>query len=69
MTPEFEALINDPDLQAERGPLGTLIFLDGSEYCIVGPNFVSTEESADFATGATREQALMNYAERKTARR
>lgn len=62
MTAEFEMLTNDPDVEAERGPGGTLIFLDGSQYCVVGPEFVSTEESDCYAFGATREQAMANYA-------
>lgn len=62
MTPEFEMMINDPDLEAERGPGGTLIFLDGGQYCVVGPEFVSIEESHCYIFGATREQAIANYA-------
>ena len=64
MTAEFERLKNDPDLETERGPWGTLIFLDGSSYCVVGPGFVSTEESDCYAFGDTREQAIANYAAR-----
>ena len=60
-TPEFEALKNDPDLQAEPGPGGTLIFLDGDQYCVVGPDFVGMEESGGYAFGATREEAIANY--------
>ena len=62
MTPEFEQLKNDPDLQSEPGPAGTLIFLDGGSYCVVGPEFVSVEESDCYAFGETREQAIANYA-------
>jgi hypothetical protein len=62
MTPEFEMMINDPDLEVERGPGGTLIFLDGGQYCVVGPEFVSTEGSDCYAFGSTKEQALANYA-------
>ena len=62
MTTEFEMLKNDPDLQSTRGPGGTLIFLDGGEYCVVGPEFVSVEKSNCYAFGATREQAIANYA-------
>ena len=69
MTPEFESLKNDPDLQSERGPGGTLIFLDGDQYCVVGPDFVSTEESDCYAFGATREVAIANYAARMGDRR
>jgi len=61
MTPEFEQLKNDPDLEAVSGPNGTLIFLDGSSYCIVGPEFVSVEESDCYSFGDTREQAFANY--------
>lgn len=62
MTPEFEALRIDPDLQSERGPGGTMIFLDGDQYCCVGPDFSSTEESDCYAFGATRDEAIANYA-------
>ncbi len=62
MTIEFEMLANDPDVQSERGPGGTLIFLDGEQYCVVGPEFVSMEESNCYAFGATKEQAIANFA-------
>ncbi|MEP6944613.1 MAG: hypothetical protein ABJA02_01760 [Acidobacteriota bacterium] len=62
MTAEFQMLMNDPDLQAERGPGGTLIFLDGGQYCVVGSDFVSVEESDCYAFGNTRRQAIANYA-------
>ena len=62
MTPEFEAMKNDPDLEAERGPGGTLIFRDGDQFSMVGPGFVSMEESECYAFGATREVAIANYA-------
>lgn len=62
MTPEFETMLNDPDLESTRGPGGTLIFLDGSQFCVVGPDFVSTEESDCYAFGNTREEAIANYA-------
>lgn len=62
MTPEFERLMHDPDLEATRGPGGTLIFLDGEQYCVVGPEFVSTETSDFYAFGSTRDEALTNYA-------
>ncbi|CAN5399681.1 hypothetical protein BH20ACI2_BH20ACI2_12770 [soil metagenome] len=65
MTPEFEMMINDPDLEAERGTGGTLIFLDGGQYCVVGPDFVSVEESDSYAFGATREEAIANYSLKK----
>ena len=55
-------LINDPDLEVEHGPDGTLIFLDGGQYCVIGPGFRSMEESNCFAFGETVEQALSNYA-------
>ena len=61
MTPEFERLKNDPDHEAERGPGGTLIFLDGDQYCVVDPEFISTEESDCYAFGATKEEAITNY--------
>lgn len=64
-TEEFELLKNDTDLQSEPGPGGTLIFMDGDSYCVVGPEFVDTEESDCYAFGQTREQALANYAARK----
>ena len=53
MTAEFEQLRNDPDLEAEPGPGGTLIFQDGGGYCVVGPEFVSVEESDCYAYGET----------------
>lgn len=61
-TEEFEMLKNDPDLQSEPGPGGTLIFLDGDSYCVVGPDFVDMDESDCYAFGVTREQAIANYA-------
>ena len=65
MTPEFEQLKNDPDLQSEPGPGGTLIFVDGGSYCVVGPEFVSMDESDCYAYGETIAQAIANYAARK----
>ena len=62
MTHEFEMLMNDPDLESSRGPGGTLIFLDGEQYCVVGPGFVSIEESDCYAFGSTRAEAIANYA-------
>ena len=64
-TDEFELLKNDPDLQSEPGPGGTLIFLDGDEYCVVGPDFVDMQESDCYAFGNTRERAIANYAARR----
>lgn len=54
-------LMYDPDLQSERGPGGTLIFLDGDQYCVVGSEFVSMDESDCYAFGETKEQAIANY--------
>ncbi len=68
MTTEFEQLKNDPDLQAEPGPGGTLIFLDGDGYCVVAPEFVSVEESDCYAFGETRGQAIANYAAKTVGR-
>lgn len=69
MTEEFERLLNDPDIEAERGPGGTLIFIDGDQFCVVGPGFVSMEESdSHFAHGATREDAVANYAMKRKER-
>ncbi|MBX3268234.1 MAG: hypothetical protein KF831_16160 [Acidobacteria bacterium] len=62
MTPEFQMMLRDPDLQSESGPGGTLIFQDGGQYCVIGPEFVSMEESDCYAFGATRVEALANYA-------
>jgi len=62
MTQEFQILANDPDLEAESGPSGTLILLDGGQYCVVGPGFVSIEESDCYAFGFTKEEAIANYA-------
>jgi hypothetical protein len=61
VTPEFELLKNDPDLESEPGPGDTLIFLDGDQYCVIGPEFVSTEESDCYAFGSTRQEAIQNY--------
>lgn len=68
MTPEFEELKDDPDIQAERGPEGTLIFQDGEQYCCVGPEFVSMEESDSYSFGASREEAIANYGMRSGRR-
>lgn len=62
MTVEFEMLMNDPDLESRPGPGGTLIFADGDQYCVVGSDFISIEESDCYAFGATRKQAIANYA-------
>ena len=62
MTAEFEMMKNDPDLEATSGPGGTLVFLDSAQYCVVGPDFVSIEESDCYAFGATRDEAIANYA-------
>jgi len=62
MTQEFQMLAEDPELPAERGPGGTLIFVDGGQYCVVGPGFVSMNESDCYAFGSTREEAIANYA-------
>jgi hypothetical protein len=67
-TEEFELLRNDPDLQSEPGPFGTLIFRDGDAYCVVGPDFVDMDESDCYAFGDTREQAIANYAARLRGR-
>ena len=61
MTLEFQMMLHDPDLESERGPGGTMIFQDGEQYCVVGPEFVSMEESDCYAFGATRAEALANY--------
>lgn len=68
MTDEFKTLMNDPDLQKSFGPGGTLIFLDGDQYCVVGPNFTTIEESDCYAFGSTVEEAIANY-ERKRGER
>ena len=62
MTQEFQKLADDPDLESERELAGTLIFLDGGQYCVVGPGFVSMEESDCYAFGSTKEEAIANYA-------
>lgn len=62
MTQEFEMLMHDPDLDASQGPRGTLVFLDGDQYCVVGPEFVSMEESNCYAFGSTKEEAIANFA-------
>ncbi len=40
---------------------GTLVFIDGDQYCVVGPQFVRMEESDCYAFGATRDEAIANY--------
>lgn len=67
MTPEFQMMLRDPDLQSEIAPGGTLIFQDGGQYCVIGPEFVSMEESDCYAFGATRAEALANYAAKMNA--
>jgi hypothetical protein len=62
MTEEFKQLLNDPDLEKSDGPRGTLVFQDGDQFCVIGPNFVSMEKSDCYAFGATREEAIANYA-------
>ena len=62
MTNEFKMLMNDPDLEKSIGPRGTLVFRDGDQFCVVGPDFVSMEESDCYAFGATKEEAIANYA-------
>ena len=62
MTPEFEQMLHDPDLESTRGPGGTLVFIDGDQFCVVGPDFTNMEESDCYAFGATREQAIANFA-------
>ncbi len=47
-------LMHDPDLEATRGLGGTLMFLDGAQYCVVVPDFVSVEESDCYAFGSTK---------------
>jgi hypothetical protein len=61
-TEQFIQLRDDPDIECERGPRGTLIFSDGEGFCVVGPDFVDTTVSDCYAYGSTREQALLNYA-------
>ena len=68
MTSEFEQLKNDPDLEFENGPSGTLIFLDGNSYCVVGPDFAGMEEGLGYAFGETREQAIANFAAKPKAK-
>jgi hypothetical protein len=62
MTEEFISLKNDPDLQSESGPGGTLIFVDGGGYCVVGPDFAGMDHCEGLAFGATKEDAIANYA-------
>lgn len=61
MTIEFETLRNDPDVETIDGPGNTLIFLDGEQYCVIGQDFVSMEESDCFAFGSTKQEAIANY--------
>jgi hypothetical protein len=53
-------------VEAVAGPGGTLVFLDGEQYCVVGPDFVSTGESDCYAFGASPEQAIANYAMKRS---
>ena len=62
MTPEFERLRADPDVEAEEGPGGTLVFEDGEGFCVVGPRFTGVEDGQDMAYGRTRAEAIANYA-------
>ncbi len=68
MTPEFEMLRDAPDIESESGPGGTLIFLDGGQYCVAGPEFVSMEESDCYAFGSTKQEAIANYALKANSR-
>ncbi|MEO7538485.1 MAG: hypothetical protein ABIV21_00515 [Pyrinomonadaceae bacterium] len=68
MTDEFEQLRTDPDLQSMPGPGGTLIFLDGDSYCVIGPDFVSMEESDCYSFGKTRGKAIANYQAKRQRR-
>lgn len=61
MSEQFESLRNDPDLQAEPGPHGTLIFVDGDQYCVVGPDFIDMQESSCVSFGSTKQEAILNY--------
>lgn len=61
MTSEFEMLRSDPDVESIDGPDNTLIFLDGEQYCVIGQDFVSMEESDCYAFGSTKDEAIANY--------
>lgn len=67
VTLEFQMMLRDPDLDSERGPGGTLIFADGGQFCVIGPEFVSMEESECYGFGSTRAEALANYAAKMNA--
>ena len=67
MTDEFNLMMNDPDLEKSFGPGGTLVFVDGDQYCVVGPEFISMEESDCYAFGSTKEEAISNYARKLRA--
>jgi hypothetical protein len=60
-TTEFNKYKNDPELNAELLPDGSLVFEDGGGYMVIGPNFVSVADSEDFAYGDDREDAIENY--------
>lgn len=68
MTIEFQMLKSDPDLDTTPGPGGTLIFLDGGQFCVVGPEFVGIDESDAYAFGSTKEEAIANYAIKRSRR-
>jgi hypothetical protein len=61
VTDEFKMLMNDPDLEKSIGPRGTLVFRDGDQFCVIGRDFVSMEESDCYAFGATKQEAISNY--------
>ena len=69
VTDEFKMLMNDPDLEKSISPRGTLVFRDGGQFCVIGPDFVSMEESDCYAFGATKEEAILNYASKENSRR
>lgn len=68
MTHEYEILLNDPDLQAERGPHGTLIFQYGEQFCVAGQELTDHHDPDSYTVGDTREEALIKYFERNAAR-
>ena len=57
MMPEFEKLKKSTGSQATHGPGGTLIFLDGDQYCVVA-GIVSTEISDCYAFGEPKKRRL-----------
>lgn len=64
---QFKQFRDDPELNAELLPDGSLAFEDGAGFMVIGPDFISVADSEDFAYGDSREEAIANYRELITA--